>query len=273
MRKNFTLLSCSLAAMLFATTGTTAQVSAFPWTETFEDDSPTRSQWTQIYEVNAMSWTYAATPSTGGWTGDSAPYEGSLMANYPATSHDFDKTKLVSPVLDLSQSANASVSFYYRNPYWNPDQNWLRVFYRTSETAEWVELAEFHENITEWTSSGEISLPNLTNTYQIAVECETDYGYSTTVDALTVFAAPLSGNEFHRLSVHYFPNPAKDVLNFNSAELVENISVFNLVGQQVMVQPIGSTSGSLEVSKLSPGHYFVKASGLNGSNVFKLIKQ
>ena len=265
LKKGFIVASVALAV-----TGANAQVTSFPWTETFEDASPTRAAWTQIYEVNNMSWTYVTAPTTGTQV---AAYEGVKFANYPATSHLFDKTKLVSPVLDLSNYENASVSFFFRNPYWNPDQNWLRIFYRTSPTSAWVQLAEYHSNVTAWTNSGVIVLPNPSATYQIAVECETDYGYSTTVDALTVTATQLGVNEFAKAQVKYYPNPAGNVLNFSCPEAVSDIQIFNLLGQKVLDRKLNATEGQIDLSELSTGNYVVQTTTAIGTESFKLAKK
>jgi len=249
-----------------------AQITTFPWTETFEDNSPTRASWTQIYEVNNMSWTFASTASTGG-TGVTA-YEGTKFANYPGTSHNFDKTKLVSPVLNLSGVNSPTVSFYYINKLWGSDQNWLRVFYRTSATAAWVQLAEFHSNITAWTSSGSIGLPP--TTYQIAIECETDYGYSTLVDALVVSGANLSVSDVKKTvksSISYYPNPAQNVLNYKSSEKVSQITVYNSVGQKIQYHKTDSDQGRLDVSALPSGTYIVTGETALGTETFKMIKK
>ena len=249
-----------------------AQITTFPWTETFEDNSPTRASWTQIYEVNNMSWTFASTASTGG-TGITA-YEGTKFANYPGTSHNFDKTKLVSPVLNLSGVNSPTVSFYYINKLWGSDQNWLRVFYRTSATSAWVQLAEFHSNITAWTSSGSIGLPP--TTYQIAIECETDYGYSTLVDAVVVSGANLSVSDVKKTvksSISYYPNPAQNVLNYKSNEKVSQITVYNSVGQKIQYHKTDSDQGRLDVSALPSGTYIVTGETALGTETFKMIKK
>ena len=267
MRKNY----ISIFILLFSTFGINAQIATFPWTETFEDSSTTRAAWTQIYEVNIMAWTFASSPSTGGSVGTSTAYEGVKFANYPATSHLFDKTKLVSPVLDLSGYSSPSVSFYFRNPYWNPDQNWLRVFYRISATDPWVQLAEFHSNVINWTSTGPISFPS--TTYQIAVECETDYGYSTTVDALTISATVLSNDEFSRKSISYYPNPTQNILNYSSNEIISDIIIFNVLGQKVMETKVNSTQGQIDISTLASGNYVVRGNTEAGPQVYKIVKK
>lgn len=149
VKKHFFL---TLFVLIFSL-GATAQISSFPWTETFEDNSTSRADWTQIYEVNTMAWTYATSPSTGGYVGGASSataYEGTKFANFPGTSHFFDKTKLVSPVLNLSGIINPTLSFFYRNPFWSPDQNWLRIFYRTSDSSPWVQITELHSNVPSW---------------------------------------------------------------------------------------------------------------------------
>lgn len=263
-----TLLAIAVLGISFMN----AQITTFPWTETFEDNSPTRASWTQIYEVNNMSWTFASTASTGG-TGVTA-YEGTKFANYPGTSHNFDKTKLVSPVLNLSGVNSPTVSFFYINKLWGSDQNWLRVFYRTSATAAWVQLAEFHSNITAWTSSGSIGLPP--TTYQIAIECETDYGYSTLVDAVVVSGANLSVSDVKKTvksSISYYPNPAQNVLSYKSSEKVSQITVYNSVGQKIQSHRTDSDQGRLDVSALPSGTYIVTGETASGTETFKMIKK
>lgn len=258
------------ASLVLGAIGVNAQVTNFPWTETFEDNSPTRASWTQIYEVNNMSWTFASSPSTGG-TGVT-PYEGLKFANYPGTSHLFDKTKLVSPILDLSAVTNPTVSFYYRNPYWNPDQNWLRIFYRVSDSSPWVQIAEFHSNVTTWTNSGDISLPERSATYQIAVECETDYGYSTTVDALVV-TGTLGVNQFLKSVISFYPNPVNNILNFSSNEIVSEINIFNTLGQKVLESKVNVAHGQIDISNLASGNYIVRGETEAGTEMVKIVKK
>lgn len=259
------------AIAVLGITFSNAQITTFPWTETFEDNSPTRGDWTQIYEVNNMSWTFASTSSTGSV---STAYEGVKFANYPGTSHNFDKTKLVSPVLNLSSVTNPTVSFYYINKLWSPDLNWLRVFYRTSATGTWTQLAEFHSNITTWTSSGAIAIPP--TTYQIAIECETDYGYSTLVDAVVVSGASLSVKDVTKSaksSISYYPNPVGNTLNYKSSEKVNDITIYNNAGQRIQYHKIDSNQGSLNVSALPSGVYMISGKTALGTESFKMIKK
>lgn len=216
-----------------------------------------------------MSWNFATTPTTGG-SGVTA-YEGTKFANYRGDSHNFDKTKLVSPVLNLSSLSSPKISFYYRNPYWNPDQNWLRIFFRLSASDPWVQLLEFHSNITSWTSSGDIFIPN--TAYQIAIECETDYGYSTTVDAFSITEGALSVDKNEKLSFKYYPNPAENVLHFSSNELVHQVKVYNLLGQKVFETKVNENQGQLDISSLTRGNYIIQVTADTGKQAFKFVKK
>lgn len=269
MKKNYFL--CILFFMLFSS-GISSQISTLPWTETFEDDSTTRADWGQIYETNTMSWTFVSSPTTGSYIGNgSTAYEGSKFANYPANSHNFDKTKLISPILNLSSYTDLKLSFYYRNPLWSPDQNWLRVFYRISESDSWIQIMEFHSDVINWTYSELIAIPN--NVYQIAIECETDYGYSTTVDALTIQGVELSNTNFFKTSFNCYPNPVNDILNFNCSEQITTISVYSLLGQKINEIPVNASQSSIDLSNLKRGNYILKAITENNIITHPIIKK
>lgn len=249
-----------------------AQITDFPWTETFEDDSNTRGQWTQIYESGTMAWTFTNVATTGSYT--LSAHDGTMFANYPANSFGGQKTKLVSPVLDLSNYNNITLSFYYVNPLWGTDQNWLRVFYRVSDTDPWVQLSEFHTDIDPWTFSGEISIPS--ETYQIALECETEYGYSTLVDHLMVTGDINMGVEdvANRASrISFYPNPAKDILYFKSEEKLLDLEIYTISGQKIQTNSINLNEGSINISSFTPGIYIVKTRTPSGLNSYKVVKE
>ena len=105
------------------------------------------------------------------------------------------------------------------------------------------------------------------------MECETDYGYSTTVDALTVTGTALGVNEHVKAAVQYYPNPAKNVLNFSSDSNVSDVAIFSLLGQKVLETKVNSNEGQINVSNLASGNYIVQATTENGIETFKLAKQ
>ena len=71
----------------------------------------------------------------------------------------------------------------------------------------------------------------------------------------------------------YYPNPVKDVLYITSNKTVENVSVYNLAGQQVMASA-KVENGQINVSSLSTGVYVFRATLQGGAiETFKIIKK
>ena len=95
-------------------------------------------------------------------------------------------TKLITPEIDLSSTTNAELSFMYVLRSWSGDTDELRVYYRTSSSAEWTLLEEYTTAVTAWTTVEGIMLPELSSTYQIAFEMTDKYGYGVGIDAIII---------------------------------------------------------------------------------------
>jgi endoglucanase len=83
-------------------------------------------------------------------------------------------------------------------------------------------------------------------------------------DNLYIWRAPLSINEFVANAIKLHPNPATNVLNLESASAIEKVSVYNLLGQNVISQYPNTESVTLDVASLQVGIYVVKTS-INGN--------
>ncbi len=248
-----------------------AQVSTFPWTETFEDSSPTRSSWTQIYETNTMPWTFASSATTGS-IGVGA-FAGTKFANFPANSSNADKTKLVTPPLNTAGLATPKISFYLINPQQGANANWVRIYYRLSASDPWNMLMGFQPPFSTWYFFGNIGVPP--NVYQIAIECENAQGYSTLVDNFTISNDVLSVKDViasSKSSIKYYPNPVKNILNYAAREKVNEISIYDETGRKVQDHKINSDKGALDLSTLNNGMYIISGTGESGTETFKIIK-
>lgn len=69
-----------------------------------------------------------------------------------------------------------------------------------------------------------------------------------------------------------YPNPVKNVLNFSSHATITDITVFNLLGQQVTTK-ISETGSSIDMSDLPDGTYLVKVKTENEVKSLKIIKE
>ena len=66
--------------------------------------------------------------------------------------------------------------------------------------------------------------------------------------------------DFEVSNVALYPNPATNVLNIESTSMIEKVSVYNLLGQEVISQTPNSELVTLDVASLQVGVYVVKTS-------------
>jgi len=71
----------------------------------------------------------------------------------------------------------------------------------------------------------------------------------------------------------YYPNPTDGILNLNSIENIDDVAIYNLLGQQVLNQTIEATSAELNVSNLAVGAYIMKVSVNGEIGTYKIIKR
>lgn len=71
----------------------------------------------------------------------------------------------------------------------------------------------------------------------------------------------------------YFPNPVSHALTLSAQQNIQNVAVYNIMGQEVMNSSPNTMSSEIDMSALSRGTYFVRVS-INGAiENFKIIKE
>src|SRR5690606_32035762 len=83
--------------------------------------------------------------------------------------------------------------------------------------------------------------------------CDEDQGFGETED-YTVNIGELGISDLNNANFTYYPNPVKDVLNLSSMKSIENVSVFNMAGQQVLISS-KVLNGQINLSSLTSGVY------------------
>ena len=150
-------------------------ISTFPWVEDFEAGLYC---WAQQQLVGINEW-----KSTNRYQGN-IPYEGNSFAVIEHRNRN-DKTMLVSPVMSITEGAY--MTFAHIQAAWGVDQDTLGVYYRTSESSDWVYIFSYTNNITNWVVDS-LALPNPSNTYQIGFMAFDNYGYGVAIDKVTVYS-------------------------------------------------------------------------------------
>ena len=78
---------------------------------------------------------------------------------------------------------------------------------------------------------------------------------------------------FKSFKINLYPNPTSNVLNIESLGTIQTISVYNVLGQEVINKALNSSSTSLDVSSLNSGIYVVKTVVDGVTSSTKFIKQ
>jgi Secretion system C-terminal sorting domain len=83
----------------------------------------------------------------------------------------------------------------------------------------------------------------------------------------------LGVDEFDASAINTYPNPATDVFNINSQEVITNITVFNVLGQNVLQNTPETTDIALNISGLNAGVYVAQISTATGTKTTKFVKK
>jgi len=80
----------------------------------------------------------------------------------------------------------------------------------------------------------------------------------------------LNNAEFEATQVKVFPNPAESVLNIQAANVIEKVTIVNIMGQTVFQSAALENTISLDVAGFQPGMYIVKTTvnGIESSRKF-----
>jgi hypothetical protein len=83
----------------------------------------------------------------------------------------------------------------------------------------------------------------------------------------------LGNSDFAVSNVKFYPNPATNVLNIEASLNIERVSVYNVLGQEVIVNTPNSELVTIDVASLQSGIYVVKATIDGKVASSKLIKE
>lgn len=108
--------------------------------------------------------------------------------------------------------------------------------------------------------------------FAIPLPCET-LGYGETHDYTVTVSPNLATDTFDNAKFTSFPNPVKDDLNLSYDKNITNISVINLLGQEVLSVKINSNDAKIDMSTLKSGIYMVKVFTENQEKTIKVIKE
>ncbi|MBV7270206.1 T9SS type A sorting domain-containing protein [Winogradskyella luteola] len=71
----------------------------------------------------------------------------------------------------------------------------------------------------------------------------------------------------------YYPNPVKNTLTLNARNTIENVTMYNMLGQEVLRSMPNNVDSELDMSSLQNGTYFVKVTIANITKTVRVVKQ
>jgi hypothetical protein len=193
---------------------------------------------------------------------------------------------LITPEMNTTVGTEYTLSFDYGATIWNQttptamgSDDFVKVVISTNNGVTWTQIHEFTAASTVSNSSQEYNYEFVATASEvkfalIASDGTTDdtQDYDFFVDNVSLEVL-LSSIDFTKNSFTAYPNPVKGNLTIRNTETIHNVTVFNLLGQQMLVKNINATEGQIDMSYLAAGTYLVKVS--NGQNVqtIKVIKE
>lgn len=108
--------------------------------------------------------------------------------------------------------------------------------------------------------------------YEYNEEClYSDFSFDESIyDCYTPLYTGLENNEFEN-EVSVYPNPAKERLYINTSLPIKELTICNLLGQEIKKYNMTEKTSSIDISGLKEGVYFVKLSTEKGVYATKII--
>jgi uncharacterized repeat protein (TIGR01451 family) len=121
------------------------------------------------------------------------------------------------------------------------------------------------------------TLPSLTNgdTFSNTANIYFDYNFPIVTNTATTTIQSLSNQDFEFSNyVVVVPNPVHDVFNIRTKATINinTISIYNTLGQLIMVVPNAKETKTINVSNLKSGNYFIKIDSDKGTSNAKFVK-
>lgn len=134
-------------------------------------------------------------------------------------------------------------------------------------------------NSVEGNVTGTVALKNDGTVYTWGRNTFGQLGNGNTVNsaipvALNCPTTVLKTNDFGTAAdeMKVYPNPIHDMINIAFDQKITTVSIYNMLGQQVIEKTINANEGQLDVSNLSSGTYFVKVATGHSVKTLKVIK-
>ncbi|MDR6968370.1 hypothetical protein J2X31_002393 [Flavobacterium arsenatis] len=98
-------------------------------------------------------------------------------------------------------------------------------------------------------------------------------GSKVYVDNVYFSNVPLGTVDFKTASVKMYPNPVSDVFNVSADKAIENITIYNTLGQQVLAVNASRTTETIDLSSFQSGVYIARVTVDGKTSTSRIIKK
>ncbi len=246
-------------------------ITDFPYTEDFEGASDFPICWSQQY-VSGDNLDWIKYEGNTGNTIQNA-HSGEFNMLFEDSDTQNDKTRLISPIFDLSSLDYANLSFWLASPKLFYYQDELKIYYKNSENGSWNLLKSYSEDLTSWTEKS-LNLHNISDYYQIAFEGNALNGRGICIDDITIESSNRNASvDNNKISV--FPNPTNGIINiinnYNSEQITLNI--IDIKGEILLTKKLIKNNNKIDISEFDEGIYIIKIKTESNIIINKIIHQ
>ena len=93
------------------------------------------------------------------------------------------------------------------------------------------------------------------------------------IDNVYFYATPAGNSTFEKANLKMFPNPTTGIVEIESAKIIDNVSVYNVLGQEVLQSKTNSNRISVDISDFTAGIYIVKTTIDGQTSTSKISKK
>ena len=237
---------------------------SIPWTNDFEDYSPTGTCWylkDSDLDGNMKCWHFE---------------DGTLMHNYGLNNGVLQVGDAFSPRVQLNANTTYALVFKSKTQYSGSDRKnriWLGIDVSGTPTTSQYTTKIWEDDTfpTDWTEIT-IPLPSSASGHTVSFDFEYrgTWAHNWWIDDVSVVEVTDGVEENEEVVLSVMPNPATDVIYVNGLDDNEEVTIYNTLGQVVKTARL-SDGQSLSVSDLSAGVYVLRSE--NSAKVVKFTVQ
>jgi Secretion system C-terminal sorting domain/Calx-beta domain len=94
-----------------------------------------------------------------------------------------------------------------------------------------------------------------------------------TAPCTTQFVSTLAINDFDANELSVYPNPVQNNLTITNTRTIDSVTVFSVLGQEVIYQKVNALQAEINTSSLTNGVYFVKVTSEGKEKTVKIVKE